>query len=109
MTMQTTVYETVKKFLEANTKARERSQKDRAIVYMLKRKYGLDTQENDSVSFPDSGSLVQFCRDYTTYDRAWRQVTEKNEYLRGNDYGEKVKLVENKLLNLGYMDIRKQS
>lgn len=88
-----TIYERVHEFLQQNPRARERKYKDEAIVFMLKGMYPyLET----------STERIAFAQDYASYDRAWRKVLQDHEGLRGKDYGDKVVLEQEKILDLGY-------
>lgn len=91
-----TIYDKVKFFLEKNVKARERKFKDKAIVHMLYESYGIE-----KLGITKEG-LVQFVRDYASYDRMWRKVTKDNPSLRGSDYDDKEVLEQEKMLELEY-------
>lgn len=95
-----TLYDKIKDYLEKEPRARERHLRDRAMVNLLLQKY----------EFGEVGAskemLVNFCHDFESYCRIWRQVTERNEHLRGLDYGSKdgtkTILEQDKMLELGY-------
>lgn len=79
------MYEIIKKYLEETPQARERKNKNRAISNLIIKKY-----------------MQDMVGDILTADRAWRQVLEKNENLRGSDYIEKHELEVEKQRELGY-------
>jgi Zn-dependent M32 family carboxypeptidase len=82
-------------YLESQPKARERCNKDRAIVNVLLREY----PEMEAI---DKDMLIDFVKAHNTMDRRWRQLLEKNPHLRGNDYGKKDELVAQAQYQLGY-------
>lgn len=90
------MYDDLKNYLKKQPLARERKNKDRAIVNLLLEKY-------PRLALIDKLILIDFVKDHNSYDRAWRKVTEENEELRGKDYNEKQKLEEKKMIELGYM------
>jgi hypothetical protein len=90
-----TIYEELKNFLENCPKARERKYKDEAIVFLLTHKLAYkDGVPNTELTF--------FVQKYASYDRAWRQVLQENEGLRGKDYAEGKVLSQEKQIELGY-------
>lgn len=91
-----TTYEKIKGYLEKSTKARERSNKNRFIAYLLDKKYNVGM----GISTTTLESLIV---DASSYDRAWRQVLQHEAHLRGKDYYDKVMLEQDKELELGYM------
>jgi len=90
-----TTLEKVKEYLEVQPLARERKNHGRAMVNLLLQRY----PEFKEIK---KETLVEFCKDFETYTRAWRAVTERNPSLQGADYLEKQILEENKMLELGY-------
>lgn len=96
-----TLSKNVKDYLEREPKFRERKNKDRGIINLLMKKYpeirrAVETQEIRKET------ITAMVQDYASMDRAWRQVLERNEHLRGADYAEKVKLEQEKQIELGY-------
>lgn len=83
-------------YLEAEPRARERSNKDRAIVNILLKKYPMLAE-----SVPKE-VLIGFVKDHNSADRLWRQILEKNPHLRGTDYSDKAALEKEKRMELGY-------
>ena len=93
----------IEKYLEEEPKARERSNKDRAIVNVLL---------TDAKYFPlqvlvkegkiDRSLLTRFVQDNNSMDRAWRKILEERPELRGSDYEEKAEKEHDTRLNLGY-------
>lgn len=93
----------IEAYLEEQPLARERSNKDRAIVNVLLR---------DNKFFPiaqqikrkeiDIKLLTLFVQDYNSTDRAWRKVLEERPELRGKDYENKDELESETRKQLGY-------
>ena len=79
-------------YLIDNPQARERCNKDRAIVNILLKRYDL----------VDIKEIVRFAREHNSMDREWRDILLKNKELRGIDYALKKKLVTAKLKELDY-------
>ena len=90
-----TKYEEVKTLLENEPKGRERKHKNKAIAYLIRKKY--------KQMFPIDNDLVaDILAEASSLDRYWRQVLQENEHLRGSDYGDSEVLQEEKQLELGY-------
>lgn len=90
-----TLKDIVKDYLEREPKARERKNKDRALVNLLMKRY-------PALGAVDRTVLIDMVRDYNSMDRAWRQTLEQCSNLRGTDYDEKEKLEQAKIVDLGY-------
>jgi len=90
----------VKDYLEQEVLFRERKNKDRGIVNLLIKKYGLQYAIDRGEITKDK--IVTLVQDYATMDRSWRQILQKNENLRGSDYDEKDQLESKKMVELGY-------
>jgi hypothetical protein len=90
-----TIYDEIKGHLETITSARERKNKNNFIAWLLWNKHNVSKGI-------DKAGLKNLIIDASTYDRAWRQVLQKNSNLRGSDYEEKESLEENKQTELGY-------
>lgn len=85
----------VYRFLREQPKARERSNKNRALANLIMRRF-VELREMDK-------DIITKIVEYTiTADRDWRWILERHEELRGSDYGEKKKLEQEKLIELGY-------
>lgn len=82
-------------YLQAQPKARERKNKDRAIVNLL-------IKDNPQLALVDKDTLIKAIRDYTSYDRQWRKILDEHEALRGSDYGDKEQLEQEAQIALGY-------
>jgi hypothetical protein len=93
-----TTYEQIKAHLEKYPAARERKNKNKFIGWLLDSTYHL------TLAGISKGALGNIVTDVSTYDRAWRQVLQKEPSLRGSDYGEKDELEEEKLTELGYKE-----
>lgn len=91
----------VKQFLEENVPARERANKDKALVMLLVRRQPMFRKaiEADLISM---GMLLTMVQDYTSMDRAWRKILQDNEALRGSDYEQKELLEQEVQEQLGY-------
>lgn len=90
-----TLKEKVEKYLRDDPRFRERKNKDKGIFNLLVKKYRfLETMPRDS--------FIAVLQEYASMDRAWRQALEHDPSLRGSDYGEKAKLVQQKQIELGY-------
>ena len=83
----------LKQLLETQPKARERSNKNRAIAHVILKKYNIEI---------DKGMLSDIVGEVLTLDRQWRKLLEDNPELRGLDYGEGKRLAQEKVLSLGY-------
>lgn len=84
---------TLEKYLEAEPRARERANKNRAIGNVIIRKYALEM---------DKDVMADIVGEILTADRAWRQILEQQPDLRGSDYNDKDLLEKEAQLNLGY-------
>lgn len=78
---------------------RERSRRMEGITKLLTAHRMWDETHHTSISLYD---LTTFASNAATADRAWRDILEENEELRGSDYGEKDRLEEEKMEELGY-------
>lgn len=87
--------ERIKNYLEKMSQARERKFHKRAVVNVLLEDYpqfrGLDKQK-----------LIDFCADFESGTREWREITRLNPHLRGSDYEDKDKLEQQYQINRGY-------
>lgn len=95
------IKDTVKEYLEVEPKFRERKNKDRGIVNLLMKRYSALKNAIDS-GLIGKETLTAIVQDYASMDRAWRQILEQNQELRGKDYADKKRLEDQKLLELGY-------
>ncbi len=96
-----TIKESVEDYLRAEPKFRERKNKDRGMVNMLMKRYG-GLNEVIVAGVLSKDAIIAIVQDYATMDRSWRQALEHNPDLRGTDYDEKVRLEQEKQLELGY-------
>lgn len=95
--------EKLEKYLEEKEPARERVNKDRAIVNVL---------VTDPSYFPilealknkvfDAPTLTRFVQDHNSMDRMWRKILEERPELRGTDYEKKDELEKEVQKELGY-------
>lgn len=90
-----TKYDEVKALLEKEPKGRLRANKNKAVAYLLRKKY----QQLFQI---DNNLVADILTEASSLDRAWRQVLQENENLRGSDYNQKEELEELKQLELGY-------
>lgn len=90
-------------YLEKEPLFRERKNKDRGLVNMLGKKYGILQRLIDQ-KIVSKDTLVAILQDYATADRAWRQILSRsgNAHLRGKDYDDKDELEKQKQRDLGY-------
>lgn len=91
----------VQKYLEEQPLARERKNKNRALVNLLLNEYPALTR-----LYPDLENtkryLIGIVMRAATLDRAWRKTLEEVPYLRGKDYDQKEVLEQAVELGLGY-------
>jgi hypothetical protein len=90
------IYEEVEMYVRKNLPARERRNKDHAILDMLTEKY-------PALADVQKELMLVAMREYSSYDRAWRKALEENPELRGDDYFMKDKLMNSKKEELGYV------
>ena len=88
-----TIYKTIYQFLQENEWARERRNKDKAIVEMLSVKYPNIQTETQKVNF---------VKDFTSYDRIWRLILSENPVIRGKDYLTKDAMEQAFEMSVGY-------
>ena len=82
-------------YLQKEPRARERSNKNRAIGNLCRDKFFPNSDLNKSKMADMVGEILSM-------DRQWRKILEENPDLRGTDYKDKQILEENKMLELGY-------
>lgn len=87
----------MKSYLERMPKARERSKKNLFLANLLLKKYGSELQIGLTPEI-----LERMIVSAATYDRAWRQVLEHEDKLRGTDYESKEALEQEVQIGLGY-------
>jgi hypothetical protein len=84
--------------LEKSIPFRERKNKDKGIVIILYNRYPVLKTSEIKMDI-----MIEILKDYTTMDRAWRYILDKERSdLRGLDYAEKDKLEQDKMLDIGY-------
>ena len=93
-----TKYEQIKLLLENEPKGRLRANKNKAIAYLIRKKY----QQLFQI---DNNLVADIIAEASSLDRAWRQVLQENENLRGSDYAQKDELEELKQQELGYPQV----
>ena len=86
-------YETIKRYLEKEPKARERRNKNRALGNLIIAHY--------HVPLPKE-TMEEIVGQILNADRYWRMVTKDNEHLRGSDYKTKDTVEKNFQNALGY-------
>ena len=79
---------------------RERKYKNRGIANLLME---VSKPDDRGIIYLTKPKLTDIVGDIGSYDRAWRQILEHHEELRGSDYGDKDELVEKKQKELGYL------
>ena len=93
----------IEEYLEQEPKARERKNKDKAIVNVLVRRVGFFTiMKAMKEGHITHERLVAFVQAHNSTDRAWRKVLEERPELRGSDYAQKEELEEDVQAQLGY-------
>lgn len=85
----------VEKYLEKEPRARERRNKDRALVNLLVERY----PELQNVR---KETLISAVQDFNSMDRYWRLTLKNREDLRGRDYNDKAYYEQREQINLGY-------
>lgn len=84
----------VEQYLEGEPKARERKNKNRAIVNLLLMRFPSMKEHKES--------LIAIITEASTLDRWWRKILEQRPELRGSDYGHKDTLEHEKMQEFGY-------
>lgn len=92
-------FERIKKVLEAEPKARERKNKNKAIAFILRTQLYPETLKDI-----DKEKVIAVVKHANTLDRAWRKVTEMHPELRGSDYSKKKVEEQEVQVALGYGD-----
>lgn len=82
--------------LRQHPRARERRFKNKAVAHVLKEMYP------NNLGSIDTMLLADIVQETHTLDRHWRKILAENESLRGKDYGQKKKLVQQAQIDLGY-------
>ena len=90
------IYRIVKLALEHDVLSRERKNKNRFVANCLWQKWNLDSRSLNIEL------LVSLIMDARSYERMWQMVLKDHVHLRGNDYDDKKKIVQNKQIELGY-------
>lgn len=96
------MYETVKLKLQKFPEFRERKNRIKYLCILAMRHCGLESKFKAGEGLTSDQDLSEFAIAYTSYDRAWRKVLQKNPDLRGTDFDDKQILEEEKMLELGY-------
>jgi hypothetical protein len=92
-----TIYEIVEQKLKDHPFFRERKTRSKFLAILTLRDLELEGKHLDMEE------LAKFAVKYASYERAWRQVLEKNEAMRGLDYlPDKDILEQEKIKELGY-------
>ena len=93
--------EEIKDYLEAEPLARERANKDKAIVNVLLRRNPMLKKCID-MDLISRNMLVSLVQDHNSMDRAWRKILQDSPHLRGKDYENKEELERDAQAQLGY-------
>lgn len=98
--MITTNKDKLKTFLEQNTWARERKNKNIAVAALLY------DEPDKLIRIKDKQSRVRafadLIREANNLDRCWRKILEEYPEIRGKDYDDKVVLEQQAKIDLGY-------
>ena len=77
---------------------RERTNRHRLFARMIREKLG----GNDKLDIFTDAEIKEIADEFYAMSRMWQKVTQENTDLRGNDYDDKVKLMDQKKAELGY-------
>jgi len=93
--------QTIKDYLEIEPKARERRNKDRALVNVLLKRHPKlhNALEQRDMTKDDLIAIVQ---DFDSLNRFWRMILKECPELRGSDYDDKDGLESDHLKLIGY-------
>ena len=75
---------------------RERINKNKFVASLLWMKWNLEERPLNMQL------LVSLIMDARSYERMWQMVLKEHAHLRGNDYDEKDRIVQQKQIELGY-------
>ena len=91
----------VKDYLESEPRARERREKDRALVNLLLKRHPKlqNALEQREMTKDDLIAIVQ---DFDSLNRFWRMILKECPGLRGQDYNDKDDLESDHLKLIGY-------
>lgn len=87
------MYELIKHKLEETIWFRERRNKNYGIAEILIKEHALNV---------NAKRLEEIIVEYASLDRQWREVTKDHPHLRGSDYEDRVRLMQEKQIELGY-------
>jgi len=87
------MYELIKHKLEEFIWFRERKNKNYGISEILVEEHKLNI---------NARKLEEIIVEYASLDRQWREVTKDHPHLRGSDYEDRVRLMQEKQIELGY-------
>jgi hypothetical protein len=85
-------------YLDSEPKARERSNRAKAVWNLLAKEYGIVEGGTISKEFFIDG----FFKDSQTFNRSINRIQQLNPHLRGSDYDDKERLEQEAQLEQGY-------
>lgn len=85
----------LEKYLEIEPRARERRARTNGIINVLLDYY-------PALKQVPKVDLIDFCKDYASLERSWRDILKNNPSLRGQDYDDKENLEQEAQITLGY-------
>lgn len=95
-----TYYETCKRKLEDHPQFRERRFRGKELMILALKHHGLEEKQKSGVLSMED--LVVLAGTYDSYRHEYDTVQRECPHLRGEDYGDKKKVVQAKLLEFGY-------
>lgn len=99
--MVKTILEETQAKLESFPNFRERRFRGKYLTILALRNTGLELRHEEK-RFISLEELSDFAVKYDSYRRMWTEVLSKCENLRGLDYSQKDRLVQDKILSLNY-------
>lgn len=85
----------LRNYLVEIPQARERHNKVRAISNLLQKTHPAIRNISKEV-------MIEIVDEVISYERYWRKILQDTPELRGNDYDSKRKVVQTKIMELGY-------
>lgn len=101
-----TNYDIVEKKLEQFTDFRERSNRSKYLAVLAMRNIGIEHKIKNQFALTLK-EMADFGIAFDTFRRVWVQVLKDRKDLRGSDYDDKGRLVQEKLLEMSYEPQRK--
>lgn len=96
-----TDYYLIKSKLEVFPNFRERRFRNKYLAVLSLREVGKEAHLDSSLTL-SMEELSDFAIRFDSLRHAWGEVLRENPSLRGKDYGDKEKVVQEKLIKMGY-------